>query len=248
MRITQGTFSFLPDLSDEQIAAQIAYALRNGWSISVEHTDDPHPRNALWEMWGQPLFDLARARRRGRHATRCASAREAYPHAYVKVVCYDRSLGRQTTALSFIVGRPPDEPGLPRSSARRRPTGRSATRCTPTRPTRRGGATARRARIMTASTRRADRVDDRAADVVRAVLDELDRELVALAPVKTRIREIAALLVIDRLREDVGLRSSARRCTCASPATRARARRRSRCGWPRSCTGSATSRRRAWSR
>ena len=39
------------------------------------------------------------------------------------------------------------------------------------------------------------------------VLDELDRELVALAPVKTRIREIAALLLIDRLRGEVGLSS-----------------------------------------
>jgi ribulose-bisphosphate carboxylase small chain len=58
MRITQGTFSFLPDLSDDQIAAQLRYALRNGWAIMVEHTDDPHPRNSLWEMWGQPLFDL----------------------------------------------------------------------------------------------------------------------------------------------------------------------------------------------
>jgi probable Rubsico expression protein CbbX len=39
------------------------------------------------------------------------------------------------------------------------------------------------------------------------VLDQLDRELIALAPVKTRIREIAALLLIDRLRSDVGLAS-----------------------------------------
>ena len=30
----------------------------------------------------------------------------------MKVVCYDRSLGRQTTALSFIVGRPAIEPGF----------------------------------------------------------------------------------------------------------------------------------------
>ena len=30
MRVTQGTFSFLPDLTDEQIEAQIHYALRNG--------------------------------------------------------------------------------------------------------------------------------------------------------------------------------------------------------------------------
>ena len=111
MRITQGAFSFLPDLSDEQIEAQLRYALRNGWSIMVEHTDDPHPRNSLWEMWGMPRFDL------GEHEVEVAlgdvrAARAAHPHAYVKVVCYDRSLGRQTTALSFIVNRPAAEPGF----------------------------------------------------------------------------------------------------------------------------------------
>ncbi len=42
---------------------------------------------------------------------------------------------------------------------------------------------------------------------VQDVLDELDHELIALAPVKRRIREIAALLVIDRLREQLGLGS-----------------------------------------
>jgi probable Rubsico expression protein CbbX len=40
---------------------------------------------------------------------------------------------------------------------------------------------------------------------IEPVLDQLDRELVALAPVKTRIREISALLVVDRLRRRVGL-------------------------------------------
>jgi probable Rubsico expression protein CbbX len=42
---------------------------------------------------------------------------------------------------------------------------------------------------------------------VLEVLEQLDRELIALQPVKTRIREIAALLVIDKLRRDVGLAS-----------------------------------------
>ena len=111
MRITQGAFSFLDDLTDEQIAAQLRYALRNGWSILVEHTDDPHPRNALWDMWGEPLFDLSeRDAAVALEAVR--GAREAFPRDYVKVVCYDRSLGRQTTALSFIVQRPADEPGF----------------------------------------------------------------------------------------------------------------------------------------
>jgi probable Rubsico expression protein CbbX len=42
-----------------------------------------------------------------------------------------------------------------------------------------------------------------------AVLDELDRDLVGLAPVKARIRDIAALLVIDRLRMNLGLQADA---------------------------------------
>ena len=53
-------------------------------------------------------------------------------------------------------------------------------------------------------------VEPQAADTdgIEAVLGQLDRELVALAPVKTRIREIAALLVIDHLRRDAGLVST----------------------------------------
>lgn len=111
MRVTQGTFSFLPDLTDGQIEAQIAYALGRGWAILVEHTDDPHPRNAYWDLWGLPLFDLGpdQADVAMREVRAC---REARPDRYVKVGAYDRSLGRQTTALSFIVNRPADEPGF----------------------------------------------------------------------------------------------------------------------------------------
>jgi ribulose-bisphosphate carboxylase small chain len=110
MRITQGTFSFLPDFTDEQIAAQIGYALGNGWAMSVEYTDDPHPRNSYWEMWGPPRFDLSidEADVILREVRAC---REAHPDHYVKLSAYDSSLGRQTTALSFIVGRPAQEPG-----------------------------------------------------------------------------------------------------------------------------------------
>ncbi len=53
-----------------------------------------------------------------------------------------------------------------------------------------------------------ERIDLRAefeASGVRAVLDELDRTLIGLQPVKTRIREIAALLLVDRARQRLGL-------------------------------------------
>lgn len=111
MRITQGTFSFLPELSDEEIEAQIDYALSNDWAIMVEYTDDPHPRNSFWDMWRQPEFDLqpGEADVAMRDVNAC---REAYPNHYIKVVAYDSSLGRQTSALSFIVNRPAEEPGF----------------------------------------------------------------------------------------------------------------------------------------
>lgn len=44
---------------------------------------------------------------------------------------------------------------------------------------------------------------------VEAVIDELERDLVGLAPVKQRIRDIAALLVVDRLRLGLGLQAQA---------------------------------------
>jgi ribulose-bisphosphate carboxylase small chain len=109
MRIMQGTFSSLPDLTDGEIAAQIGYALGNGWAVAVEFTDDPHPRNSLWEMWGLPMFGIADAGAVMHEVTAC---RAACPGHYVRVSAYDASLGRQTTALSFLVSRPAGEPGF----------------------------------------------------------------------------------------------------------------------------------------
>ena len=109
MRVTQGTFSFLPDLSDDEIQAQVQYCLDNDWPISIEHTDDAHPRNTYWEMWGLPMFDLKDAAGVMLELNAC---RLTFPEHYIRMIGYDRSYGRQTTALSFIVNRPTHEPGF----------------------------------------------------------------------------------------------------------------------------------------
>ena len=106
MRLTQGTFSFLPDLTDEEIRAQIEYALGQGWSCSVEHTDDPHPRNVYWEMFGLPMFDLKDAAGVLGEVRRC---RETFPGHYVKLNAFDATHGFESLRLSFIVHRPRDE-------------------------------------------------------------------------------------------------------------------------------------------
>jgi ribulose-bisphosphate carboxylase small chain len=109
MRITQGTFSFLPDLTDDEIRAQIDYAIEHGWAIGIEYTDDPHPRNCYWEMWGNPMFDLLDAAGALREVLAC---REQHRWCYVRVNAFDSTRGFETTRLSFIVNRPADEPGF----------------------------------------------------------------------------------------------------------------------------------------
>lgn len=109
MHITQGTFSYLPALTDEEIKAQIEYGMEQGWSPAVEFTDDPHPRNSLWEMWGLPMFDIADPAAALHEVNEC---RKAYPNHYIRVSIYDPHYRRQTTALQFMVNRPPEEPGF----------------------------------------------------------------------------------------------------------------------------------------
>jgi ribulose-bisphosphate carboxylase small chain len=109
MRITQGQFSFLPDLTDEQITSQIKYALKNNWAVNVEYTDDPHPRNTYWEMWGIPMFDLRDPAGILMEVNEC---RKTYPSQYIRVTAFDSTQGWETPRMSFIVNRPKVEPGF----------------------------------------------------------------------------------------------------------------------------------------
>jgi ribulose-bisphosphate carboxylase small chain len=107
-RITQGQFSFLPDLTDEQITKQLKYALDHGWAVSVEYTDDPHPRNTYWEMFGMPMFDLKDPAGILMEVNEC---RKTFPNHYVRVTAFDSTRGWETPRMSFIVNRPANEPG-----------------------------------------------------------------------------------------------------------------------------------------
>lgn len=134
-RVTQGQFSFLPDLTDDEIRAQVAYGLRKGYAWSVEYTDDPHPRNTYWEMYGMPMFDLngpqppgagqpapppeGEPRPWGGPAGGAASVmlelaqcRQTFPQHYIRLMAFDSTRGIESIAMSFIVNRPDSEPGF----------------------------------------------------------------------------------------------------------------------------------------
>jgi ribulose-bisphosphate carboxylase small chain len=109
MRITQGCFSFLPDLTDAQIYAQVEYMLARNWAVSLEYTHDPHPRNTYWEMWGHPMFDLRDAKGVMLELDEC---RKAHPEAYIRVQGFDSTRGWETVRMSFIANRPKREPRI----------------------------------------------------------------------------------------------------------------------------------------
>ncbi len=108
-RITQGQFSFLPDLSDAEIAMQIEYGLRKGYAWSVEYTDDPHPRNTYWEMYGMPMFDLKDAAGVLMELNAC---RKTFAQHYIRLMAFNSERGIESIVMSFIVNRPSKEPGF----------------------------------------------------------------------------------------------------------------------------------------
>jgi ribulose-bisphosphate carboxylase small chain len=110
MRITQGCFSFLPDLTDDQIRLQVQYCIDKGWAVNIEFTDDPHPRNTFWEMWGLPMFDIKDS---AAVMLELASCRNAHGgRGYIRISGFDSAHGWESVRISFITDRPKEESGF----------------------------------------------------------------------------------------------------------------------------------------
>ena len=108
-RLTQGQFSYLPDLTDAQITVQIEYALKHNYAVGIEYTDDPHPRNTYWEMYGNPMFDLKDPAGILQEINAC---RKTFPNHYVRVTAFDSTQGVESVRMSYLVNRPAKEPGF----------------------------------------------------------------------------------------------------------------------------------------
>jgi ribulose-bisphosphate carboxylase small chain len=110
MRVTQGCFSYLPDLTDAQIRTQVQYCIDKGWAVNIEFTEDPHPRNTYWEMWGLPMFDVKDAAAIMLELDSCRKVHGG--RKYIRVSGFDSSHGWESVRLSFMVERPAEEPGF----------------------------------------------------------------------------------------------------------------------------------------
>ncbi|PNW87372.1 hypothetical protein CHLRE_02g120150v5 [Chlamydomonas reinhardtii] len=113
------TFSYLPPLSDEQIAAQVDYIVANGWIPCLEFAESDkayvsnesairfgsvsclYYDNRYWTMWKLPMFGCRDPMQVLREIVACT---KAFPDAYVRLVAFDNQ--KQVQIMGFLVQRP----------------------------------------------------------------------------------------------------------------------------------------------
>lgn len=95
---TLETFGFLPKLSQEEIHAQIAYILAQGWTPAIEHEHPSRSRDYYWTMWKLPFFgdqDLNHV------VAELEACHRSYPDHHVRLLGYDSYT--QSQGSSFVV-------------------------------------------------------------------------------------------------------------------------------------------------
>ncbi|KAH7293039.1 hypothetical protein KP509_28G009000 [Ceratopteris richardii] len=106
------TLSYLPPLTDEQIAKQVEYIIRQKWTpcIEFDRCGGVHRRNFCgsgcyyarsWVMWKLPMFGCQDAASVLREIAECA---KIYPDCFIRVLGFDAK--RQVQVAGFLVKKP----------------------------------------------------------------------------------------------------------------------------------------------
>ncbi|MBR8831001.1 MAG: ribulose bisphosphate carboxylase small subunit [Chlorogloea purpurea SAG 13.99] len=95
------TLSYLPPLTDQQIAKQIQYMLAQGYIPAIGFEKDPKPADYHWTLWKLPLF---RANSPQDVLTEVRKCRTEYSDSYIRVIGFDNI--KQCQTMSFIVHKP----------------------------------------------------------------------------------------------------------------------------------------------
>jgi ribulose-bisphosphate carboxylase small chain len=95
------TLSYLPPLTDQQIAKQIEYMLSQGYIPGVEFNETSEADECYWTMWKLPLFSARTPQDVLGEVREC---RSEYSNCYIRIVGFDNI--RQCQMISFIVYKP----------------------------------------------------------------------------------------------------------------------------------------------
>ena len=94
------TFSYLPPMTPERIAKQVAYLINQGWTPAIEHCEPERAQSTYWYMWKLPMFGVYSVEKVLAEVEAC---HRANPGHLVRLVGYDNFSQSQGTA--FVVYR-----------------------------------------------------------------------------------------------------------------------------------------------
>lgn len=95
------TLSYLPQLSDDKIRAQVEYIVSKGWNPAIEHTEPANATGSYWYMWKLPMFGETDVDTILSEAEACHSANSSN---HVRLIGYDNYAQSQGTALVIYRG------------------------------------------------------------------------------------------------------------------------------------------------
>jgi ribulose-bisphosphate carboxylase small chain len=93
-----GTFSYLPQMTPQQVRRQVEYVVARGWSPAIEHSEAGRPTGSYWIMWKLPMFGERSVDRVLAEAEAC---REANPGHVVRLIGYDSVRQTLGTAMAL---------------------------------------------------------------------------------------------------------------------------------------------------
>ena len=95
-----GTFSYLPEMTPEQLRKQVDYIVKQGWNPAIEHTEPKYASSNYWYMWKLPMFGETDVDAILEEVEAC---KRANPGNHVRLLGYDNI--RQTQGANMIVHR-----------------------------------------------------------------------------------------------------------------------------------------------
>ena len=99
---TLETFGFLPKMDQNEIQAQVAYILGNGWSPAIEHEHPGRSFDHYWTMWKLPFFGEQNINTVLAELEAC---HRAFPDHHVRLTGYDNYTQSQGAAFVVFEGR-----------------------------------------------------------------------------------------------------------------------------------------------
>ncbi|CAF1901991.1 BnaC02g17140D [Brassica napus] len=108
------TLSYLPDLTDVEIAKEVDYLIRNKWTPCIEFELEHgfvyrehgnisgYYDGRYWTMWKLPLFGCTDSTQVLKEVKKC---KQEYPNAFIRIIGFDNN--RQAQCISFIAYKPP---------------------------------------------------------------------------------------------------------------------------------------------